>query len=85
MAFDSLVEYTASLTCLEQDKLIPSNVSPKVLIVAWYRSGLRLRFSIGGMHARNKGDMLHAGNAPLAAAITPPEYCLVFPNSMLPG
>jgi hypothetical protein len=71
MAFDSPVKYTASLACLEQDKRIPSNLSPKVLIVASYRSGLRLRFSNCGMHTRNKGDMLHAGNAPLAAAIIP--------------
>jgi hypothetical protein len=71
MAFNSPVRQTASLTCLEQDKLIPPNRSPMRMIVASYRSESRLRFPICAMHIRKKGDMLYLGNAPLAAAITP--------------
>jgi len=85
MAFASPVRQTASLTRLEQDKFIPSNLSPKVLIVASYGSGLRLRFSICSMPIRNKGSLFHAGNAPLAAAITPLSTAWRSPAPMLPG
>ena len=64
---------------------MPSNLSLKMLFVASYRSGLRLRFSICSMHTRKKGDLLHAGNAPLTVAITSLSTAWLSPDPMLPG
>ena len=85
MAFYSPVRLTTSLSCLEQDKLIPSDLSPRVVITASYRSGSRLHISTGRMHIRNKGDMSHAAAAPIAVVTTLLSAAGLSPAPALPG